>query len=459
MARHRIRQAAIARTALPRHLGGARTSALRPATNTRADNHPLLRLQRQLGNRYVQRLVSCALAPGASAGLTAVQRQPLPGSACPTAVNFNFTGVLHIPDCGPTPPHATTNVAGVTWSLEPDTASVNPASSIATNGTIRLAPKQPTGSIKARATGAGGCFFERPFEIRSHPTGIASTQEVSAADGGDFGGVFDHVFVSADGNVASLENVGVGERFTNVPNPAAATHVLAAPLYPFGGTFTLHTATLTPTATDNWFLTAAGGLGGTLDSVTIGQAGINVGRFVQSASNPSPLQGLPAGFTLLQSLHWFCEQKPGANRWTPFVTVAHSRTLRNVGGVVEFVTAVNGVEHVDPYAGPAAVFNLTATPASTPRSAAPPSASAGSAAAAPPARTVRLHADTLPAVLPAGQALNWTIVGPAHGCSVAADPADAHAAVLTIGRSAGTVTLQAGDPTGANRARVAVVIT
>jgi hypothetical protein len=238
--------------------------------------------------------------------------------------------------------------------------------------------------------------------------------------------------------------------------PAAASHVLAAPLYPFGGTFTLHTATLTPTASDNWFLTAAGGLGGTLDTVTIGQSGINVGRFVQSASNPSPPQGLPVGFTLLQSLHWFCEQKPAANRWTPFVTVAHSRTLRNVGGVLEFVTTVNGVEHVDPYVGAVAVFNLTASPVSAPRSVAP---TAGTGATAPAPRTVRIQADTLPAALPAGQTLNWTIVGPARGCSVAADPADAHAAVLTIGRSAGTVTVQAADASGANRARVSVVVT
>ena len=37
---------------------------------------------------------------------------------------------------------------------------------------------------------------------------------VSAAGSTDYGAIFDHVFVSADGNVASLENAGVGERFT-----------------------------------------------------------------------------------------------------------------------------------------------------------------------------------------------------------------------------------------------------
>jgi hypothetical protein len=294
-------------------------------------------------------------------------------------------------------------------------------------------------------------FFERPFQLVSQPTGIASTTSVSGAGAGDYGGVFDHLFISADGKVASLANVAVGERFINVPNPPAAVHAIAPPLYPFGGTFTLHTATLTPDATNNWFLTAAGGLGGTMDWVTSGQTGINAGRFVQSASNPSPPQGLPAGFTLLQSLHRFCEQRPAASRWIPFVTVPHSRTLRNVGGVLELVTAVNGVERVDPYVGATAVFNLTATPASTPRSA--------TGTPAPPARTVRIRADTLPAAMPAGQALTWTISGPSHGCSVAPDPADAHAAILTIGSGTGTATVQAADSTGVNRARVPVVVT
>jgi len=419
----------------------------------------LLRLQREYGNRYVGKLLQ-RMRDGASAagGGTALQRQPVPPAACPTVVSLNFSDPLHVPHCGGPAPRATADVRGVTWSLEPDTARVDPGSRITANGTITLAATQPTGTIKARATGAGGCFAELSFDIRSHPVGIASTRLVSAAGGTQFGGTFDHIFDSANGNVASLDGVPVGERFTNVPNPPAAVHALVAPLFPFGGTFTFHTATLTPTAASgsNWFLTPAGGLGGTLDSVTIDQAGINVGRFVQSASNPSPPHGLPGGFTLFQSLHWFCPQRPAANRWIAFITVAHTRTLRNVGGVLEFATAVNGVEQIDAYGGPTAVFNLNAKPASTPRSR-PAAATPG--ATLPSPRTVRLRADTLPANLPAGQALAWSIVGAAHGCSVSPDPADTHAAILAIGRTAGTVTVQAADPTGVNRARVAVVVT
>jgi hypothetical protein len=440
------------------HARGAVAAPLRQRP-TNATTDPWLLLQRRFGNRYVQRLVAGAGEAATSTADESLQRQTAPAPACPTAVNLNFTGALHVPNCGPTAPRATTNVTGVTWSLQPGSAIVDPGSSIAANGSISLASTQPAGTINARATGTGGCYFEMPFQILSQPVGIASTTNVSAAGGGNYGGLFDHVFISADGNAASIANVAVGERFTNVPNPTAASHAIVAPLYPFGGTFTLQTATLTPSASNNWFLTAAGGLGGTLDSVTIGQAAINAGRFVQSASNPSPPQGLPAAFTVLQSLHWFCEQRPAANRWIPFVTVAHTRMLRNVGGVLEFVTAVNGVEHVDHYVGATAVFNVTATPPSTPRSAASPATPAGAPATSPPARTVRLRVDTLPATLPAGQALAWSITGPGHGCSVAADPADPHAATLTIGQGAGSVTLQAADTSGVNRARVAVVIT
>jgi hypothetical protein len=315
-----------------------------------------------------------------------------------------------------------------------------------------LAATQAAGDINVKATtsapSAGGCFFERPLTIRSQPVGISSTSFVASAGAGSYGGTFDHIFDSANGNVAALENVGVGERFTNVPNPPGASHSIVAPLNPFGGAFMLNTATLTPNATNNWFLTAAGGLGGTLDSVTAGMASINVGRFLQSASNLAPPQGLPASMTLLQRLHWLCPQRPADNRWIGFVTVPHILTLRNVGGTVEFVTSVNGVEQVDAYAGPTGVFNLTATPASTP-----------SSAGTPAARPVSVKADTLPAALPSSQTITWSLIGNAQGCTIAQDPTDDHAATLTVGKIAGTVTIQAADSTGVNRARVPVVIT
>jgi hypothetical protein len=368
---------------------------------------------------------------------------------CPSTVDFSSPDPVHVPACGSF--RARSDVGGVTWSLHPNPTVVDAATTIAANGAITIAPTQAAGGLKARATATTGCFAEMPFRVRSHPTGIASTVRVSAAGPPDFGGVFDHVFISADGNVASLDNVGVGERFIGIPTPAAAQHAILAPLNPFGGSFNLHTATLTPGGTNNWFLTNAGTLGGTQDSVTIGRAGINVGRFLRSASNPNPPRALPADMTIRQGLHWFCPQAPAANRWRmpQFVTVAHSRTLRNRGGVVEFVTTVNGLELVQIYDGPVGVFNAIAAPVSTPRSAAPP--------AAP--RTVRVTVDTLPSALAAGQALTFSIVGAAAGSTVVADPANDHGAILTIGTTAGTVTVQAADATGTNLARVTITVT
>src|SRR6185503_12460220 len=410
----------------------------------------------------------------ASARSTPTVQRQVPGGpgagACPTAVTFSPADPVHVPSCGAF--RATTNVAGVTWSLAPNPTAVDHGTTIAANGTITIANSQQAGQIDAVATAAAGCSFSMPFRIRSHPTGIANTVMAGPAPNpvADYGAVFDHTFISADGNVASLDNVGVGERFIGIPNPTGATHAITAPLNPFGGTFTLNTATLTPGATNNWFLTPAGTLGGNQDTVTIGRAGINVGRFIQSFSRPSPPQGLPATITLAQGLHWFCPQAAAATRWRmpAFVNVAHSRTLRRTGGTVEFVTTVNGLEVVEAYSGPVGVFNLTASPVSTPRSQAPapvpaPSPAPGPGPApAPPAstaRTVRITVDTLPATIPAGQNITFSLIGNTLGCSIAPDPANNHAAILTIGTTAGTVTVEAADPTRANLARVTVVIT
>jgi hypothetical protein len=159
--------------------------------------------------------------------------------------------------------------------------------------------------------------------------------------------------------------------------------------------------------------------------------------------------------TIDQHLHWFCPQRAAASRWIDFITVAHSRTLRDSAGTIEFVTTVNGLEHVDTYAGPTAVRNLTASPVSTPRSAAAPPGGGP----APAARTVALSVDTLPSPVPAGQTLTWSFVGADLGCAVAADPMDTTRATLTVGTTGGTVTVQVADSTGTNRARVRVRIT
>lgn len=389
----------------------------------------------------------------ASAPFGTIQRKAKSAPKCPTKVTFSFgNDVVQVPPCSSAKLKAETDSSKPAWSLLPDPTPVDSGTKIGKDGEITLGAGQQAGKIKARASGPGGCFYESSFRLAAHPTGIKSTSTVGPpSQPSDYGAVFEHTFISSDGRVGSLDGVAVGERFTNVPHPAASKHSVTAPTNPFGGSFTLSTGTLTPTAKDNWFLTAAGHLGGSHDEVTIGQAGINVGHFVQSASNPSPRQGLPADMTLLQGLHWFCPQATAAHRWQmpAFVTVAHSRTLRNRGGVVEFVTTVNGVEQVDAYAGPVAVFNANASPISTPRSNPGP--------AVP--RTVAITVNSLPNTLPTGSPLAFSFHGHALGCKLSANPANDHAAVLTIGTSRGTVVIQAADSTGKNRARVSITIT
>jgi hypothetical protein len=377
---------------------------------------------------------------------TGLQRQHT--ASCPSRIDFSSSQPVHVPPCGTF--RATANVRGVTWSLGPDPTPVDPSTTISAAGAIAIGASQRAGRIKVTATSAdGSCFYERPLTVRSHPTRIASTRVVSRSSAA-YGGVFDHVFTSADGNTGSLQSVAVGERFIGVPTPAAATHAVGPPTHPFGGTFTLTSSTLTPDARDNWFLTAGGELGGRHDEVVIGHGGIDVGRFVASASNPRPPQALPAVMALRQGLHWYCPQAPASSRWRMpgFVTVPHDRTLRARRGVVEFVTSVNGVEIVQPYVGPVAVFNAAASPATTPPSPARPAARA----------RVRISADTLPSALPARSRLVFSFVGASLGCTLARDRSNPHAAVLAVGRARGSVTVQVADVTGRNADRVTVTI-
>jgi hypothetical protein len=239
------------------------------------------------------------------------------------------------------------------------------------------------------------------------------------------------VFNSHDGNVASLQNVALGERFPNVPNPNGAVHNNIPT--PFGP-FTLRTKTLTPNANNNWFLTAAGELGGTHDRVTFEKAGVNVGRFLQSASNPNPAHALPVSFSLAQDLHWYCRTAAAANRWTQFVQIQHTRGLRQNAGAVQFFTQVNGQERAEPYTGHPGIINARAVPNRVTRS-----------PAGGPANTVTVRADTLPDPLPAGHALRFSIRGNARGSAV-----DANTGIFSAGRVAGQVRVRIRDSQAAN---------
>ncbi len=159
--------------------------------------------------------------------------------------------------------------------------------------------------------------------------------------------------------------------------------------------------------------------------------------------------------TLDQEFHFFNPRAASGSRWTRFTTTAHSRTLRLAGDEAKFVTTVNGVENEEDYVGRPAVFGLTAAPVNTPKSASAPAA--GGAAPAP--RTVALTARTLPATLPAGASLAWSVIAPDLGCTVTPDASDPTQATLTVGTTAGTVTVQIAENTGTNTDRVQIRIT
>ncbi len=370
---------------------------------------------------------------------------PQPTAATdPTGVRFSTgTQVVHTPACGGQTIQAIVQPAGltVTWSLSAGTAAIDAGTSIDAAGNITLGATQVGGTIVVRATGGSGAWFEAELRLHAHPTGIASTSIAGPPNNSahNYGATFDHVFNSSDGNVASLAGVAVGERFPNVPNPDAADHTVTG--IPFGnGTFQLQTATLTPGATNNWFLTSAGGLGGTLDRVTIGHDGIDIGQHIASASNPTPANPLPAAFSVQQDLHWYCPAAPANARWTNFISIQHERRLRLGSSGPEVVVSDNNQPQVDSYVGPTGVRNARATPATVVRS------------SGRTPTTVQIAADALPA----GRPLHFSI----HSSNALGCPINATTGVLTIGTTPGQIVVRVANRAGgSNFDEVTVTIT
>ena len=364
----------------------------------------------------------------------------------PTSVSLSTgTQVVHTPPCGGqtiTATVAPSALSGITWSLHDDGTKVDPGSSINQAGEITLGNAQTGGPILVRATAADGASADIQLILHSHPTDISSTSAIGPPPDAktNYGGTFDHVFKSNDGKVESLEGVAVGEHFPNVPTPDAATHAITGT--PFGnGNLTLTTATLTPGATNNWFLTRAGGLNGNHDRVSIERAGINVGEHIASTSNPKPAHPLPAGFSLQQDLHWYCPAAAADKRWTNFKSIDHVRQLRlDSGGEPEFVVSVNKTERTDAYSGTTGVQKISATPATITKS-----------PAKGKANTVQISATALPST----RKLHFSLQGNANGCSI-----NAQTGLLTIGKQAGAITVRAANASGgSNYDELGVTIT
>jgi hypothetical protein len=425
-------------------------------------------LAHELVHTLQQRGVDRATAPIQREGEE--EAEELPPPAPPTRVDLNFDPTIAIPAAagGTAALRATTDATvGITWSIEDGTATKAAGTAIAADGTITLDAAQAGGNLSVKAENAGGSLT-RLFSVAAVPTGIDATSILSALNSAatDYGAAFQHAFTSAAGSATVLENLRIGEKFPNAPSPNAASHTFTGAAWPFGrgsDSFTLSTGTLANDAAGAWALDASGefgppATGSTLaqgDNVSTVKNGINVGDHVASHSNPTPRNRLPVTITLDQEFHFFNPRAASGSRWTRFTTTAHSRTLRLASDEVKFVTTVNGVENEEDYVGRPAVFGLTASPVNTPKSASAPSG--GGPAPAP--RTVALSAQTLPGALPATSSLTWSVVAPDLGCTVTADPTDATRATLTVGTTAGTVTVQIADNTGTNTDRVQIRIT
>jgi hypothetical protein len=387
------------------------------------------------------------------------QQPPTPAAGtCPNNVAFSTGNAdVHVPLCGISNVTASTvpaGIPGITWSMAAGTAQIPTGTAIgSSSGQITFAAAQTGGTLRVTATqptptGGGTCTAFEDLTLNSHPAAISSTFVVGplGSTRTRYGAVFDHNFSSADGRIASLDNVPVGEEFSGVPNPTATLHTISTPF----GDFDLTTRNLTATATNNWFVTG-GSLGGTHDSVSIERTLPKVGDFLQSASNPTPANTLPAGFTVTQGLFWFCRQAATGSAWTKIRDVDHVRTLRldSAGTGVEFVVSVNGLENVEPYTGEPGIINATASPATI-----PPTPARPRGGPAPTPSTTTISADPRPDPMPSGHNLRFAIRGPALGCRV-----NSTTGVFTAGTQTGTVTVRVSDSARANTNFDEVVVT
>lgn len=408
-----------------------------------------------------------------------LQRQGTRTPACPTRVTVSSGArPVHVPSCGPTPVTASRRPASapVTWSLAngstqpgfPGAATTVAAATSISNaagssGTITVSPSQTPGFIVVTATGPTGCFASAPLNFASTPVGVGLTRVIGplTTSATRYGARFENTLDAASGNPAHLLQVKVNERFSGLATPNAATHLVPTPF----GNFTLHSNPWSPNSdAPGWAVTASGVQGP--DNIGIERRFIDVGRFVSSASNPTPATTLtmatPVGFSVQQDLHWFCAQAAAGSQWVtpPFARLTHTRHLMEVSGNLSFVTGIPAPSLAatsDPYTGQPAIIRAAATPNPVTVSATvPPGSPRGTRP--PPRNTTTVTADTLPsslAGLSGRHGLRFSIRGNPLGCSISATTG-----VVRVGTRPGTITVRVRDvnPTNRNFDEVPVTI-
>jgi len=362
--------------------------------------------------------------------ISRLQRQPK-ASVSVTGITLSAAKVSVPPEAGLnlTASAKPSTATGVKFSVSKGSVSPTGVTIDAATGAMTLSAGQPGGTVRITATADDGSSAFQEIRIIEKPTTVASTA-ASSQGGGVYGGQFTHTFTDASGTPSGLEGENINEQFDSLSVKTAF------------GQFALKANTA---GSPGWGLDSTGTMAGP-DNVTIDKATIDVGRFITSASNPSPAQGLPAGFTMVQ--HMRARSFPsGTMDATAFTDINHLRTLTDHE---TFTVNAGAGQTEDVYAGPAAYTNAAATPASVAASPPKPKAAKGVPAATWNRNRVQVTAD----VIPGNGSKVFSIVGPSLGCDI-----DASTGLLLVGSTPGTIKVKISAGRGTNFDEVAITIT
>ena len=387
--------------------GGLELPSLNPQGAALLSASQVVHLQRAIGNRAtiatLQRLGS----------FLQVQRQP--------NTSVSVTGVTVSASKVSVPPEASLNLraraqpataTGVQFSVDKGSVSPTGVTIDASTGVITLSSGQAGGTVTIKATASDGSWASIELRIIEKPTALASTT-ASSQGGNVYGGQFTHTFSDASGTPSGLLGENINEKFDAL--------AVTTPFGPFN-------LAANAAGSHGWDLDATGTMAGP-DNVTIDKSGVDIGKFVTSASNASPTQALPAGFTMTQHLR--AKSFPSGNMdATPFADVNHVRTL-TTNETFKVSAGAQSVE--DPYTGPAAYTNASAAPATV--DASPPKPKSGSWTR----NKVQVTCD----VIPTSGTKVFSIVGPALGCSI-----DATTGELSVGSTPGTIKVRISSGPG-----------
>lgn len=356
-----------------------------------------------------------------------VQRDPEEGEgdAAPaadvsvTAVSLS-AGTVTLPMAGDLRATAVPdNATGVTWSVSAGTADTANVAIDATTGVITIAAGQQGGTIEVVADAADGSGAAVDLIMIERPGAVSATDTSGSSS---YGGAFTHTFTVPSGQASGLHGANINEQFSSTSATA-----------PWGA-FDLD---VNAAGSLGWDLDSSGKMTGP-DNVDIGSASVDIGRLVNSTSNPNPTQALPQGFTMTQSL--YAKVQPGgAMEGSAFATVSHRREL--IDGPQFKVSAGEG-SIIEDYVGAAAVTNAAASSSTV--MASPPRPESGTWAQ----RKVTVTADAIPDTA----TLTYSIRGRRLGCTI-----DDNGEV-SIGVRAGTITVRVAA-TRSNYDEVTIAIT